>query len=1084
MTTDISLGDGEARRAIEQELETTFLVEAGAGTGKTTSLVRRMVALLREGKTRTDRLATVTFTRKASAHLREMFQLSLEEAYRGEADSERRKRLGDALRDLDRCFIGTIHSFCARLIRERPLEAGVDPEFEEMEESADRAFRRAFWDDYVQRMFVEEKPVLQELAGLGINLDDLRSTYEVISNYPDVVPAATPVPKPNLAHARKEVTRFLTSVERELPETVPHKGWDRLQLVLRRALRLKRILDFNADANLVRLMEALDQTGKMTQNRWPHKRRVTELKHRFDALRDTVVRPALDGWREYLHPILLSAVRPGAEDLRRRRLASGQLNFQDLLIIARDLLRDHTRVRKHLQGRFTHLIVDEFQDTDPIQAEVVFYLTSEISRERDWRKLRPRPGALFVVGDPKQSIYRFRRADIVTYHRAKEIILRTGGRVLELTTNFRSTREICGWVNELFHGIFPKSGTREQAAYARLDAYRRSGDQHSGVFKLETISDRGRRADVIAREDAARIAQWIRSTLDSRCQILEENGTGETHPRDVKAADFMIILRHRHRLHLYAMALESEGIPYEISGARSFRESADIADLLLFLRAVADPDDPVALVSFLRGDLWGVDDNALYDFRRAGGQFSYLTQPPKTAGERIGEAFAILQEARQWVREVPPGAALGRICERLGMIAHGAAQALGDTRSGNLLKAITMARRLSAQGQSFTEIIDRLSQLAGDEDVEEMSVEPGRSDAVRILNLHRAKGLEAPIVFLADPNTTTERAPLFSVNWEAEQPEGHFLVVRNEGFQSRELARPLHWDHRVSDEKIFRKAEEDRLLYVAATRARNTLIVSAHRRRLRESTEGRPSGPWTALSGSIDRALSSPKASATKPPFVPLEELSGQMVAARSRLRRAYGAVAQETYRVMQITRVAEGKGPRVSTYQGSGRGVVWGRMLHRLLESLMGDEALDVEACTEFLLLEEGLPLDEKDQILRMVDGVGRSDLWQRACGAKKRFVEVPFALTVPSSELGVTVGAGETILKGVIDLVFSEHKEWVIVDYKSDPVQNNLAHLVSHYGTQVRHYRRYWERLTGEATKAALFFIETGEVVWMDEE
>ncbi|NIQ39051.1 MAG: UvrD-helicase domain-containing protein [Proteobacteria bacterium] len=1082
MTTNPTLADQDARRSIETELETTFLVEAAAGTGKTTSLVRRMVALLREGQTQPDRLAAVTFTRKAGAHLREMFQLGLEEAHRREPDRKRQERLAIALNELDRCFIGTIHSFCARLLRERPLEGGVDPGFKELDEIEDRAIREEFWGTYVQQKFVEDSALLHQLSDLGIGLNDLRTTYELISGYPDVTITATPVSKPDLNDVRLDVKRFLSLVQRELPRTVPDKGWDEFQNHLRRALRLRRILDLDVDSDFVRLLESLDHEGRLTQNRWPDKSQAKELKNGFDQLREDTIRPALHRWREYVHPILLNTILPAAKNLHGRRLATGQLNFQDLLILARDLLRHHPRVRQNLQERFTHLLVDEFQDTDPIQAEVMLYLTSEASNGADWRRLRPRPGALFVVGDPKQSIYRFRRADIVTYDRMKEIIEHGGGRVLELTTNFRSVNKICEWTNEVFREIFPISGTREQAANSFLSGFRPAGDAWCGVFKLETASHGKRGADLIAQENAAKIARWIRWAIDTGLPVLGENGAEETHSQAAEPGDFMIILRNRSRLHHYAMALEREGIPYDISGSKAFGESEELALLLPFLRAVSDPDDPVALVSFLRGKLWGVNDNALYQFRRAGGRFSYLTDCPETADGRIAEAFELLREARALAHHLPPGAALGRICERLGIVAHGAAQELGDSRSGSILKAQTLTRCLSAQGRSFRNIIDRLSRLMEDEDVEGMSADPGRMNAVRLMNLHRAKGLEAPIVFLADPCNFSRLPPLFSINRDGAQAEGHFLIATAEGFQRRELARPQDWNHKVSEEIAFQAAEEDRVLYVAATRARNMLVVSVHRREVKRDGTSRSEGPWTKLSRSLEDELPSAKSLFGRAPRAAHQEWPSKLTDVRVQIKEKHGAVTRPTYAVTQVTRIVHEKDDPYAAHEGHGRGVAWGRLLHRLLESLMRSQVSDVAGYIEFLLKAEGLPLDEADEIVRIIESVRASELWQRACRAKRRLVEVPFALMVPSREMGISEGPEKAVLKGVIDLVFYDHEEWIIVDYKSDPVRDGLPNLISIYVPQISQYRRYWEQLTGEATKAALFFVETGEIKWID--
>jgi ATP-dependent helicase/nuclease subunit A len=459
VTTEEILADQDARQAIESDLATTFLVEAAAGTGKTTSLLKRMVALLREGGARADCMATMTFTRKAAAHLRERFQLALEDAFRSETDELMQSRLALALRHMDRCFIGTIHSFCARLLRERPLEAGVDPDFMELTESEDLAIRRQCWQDYTQHLFVEDSPIPQLLESLGVNLGDLETAYRKMADYPDVTPTCSSLPKPDLDQALEKVSSFLDSVKEDLPRAAPEKGWDDLQDRLRLALQLTQILDLSPYPNRVRLLEALAYEGNVTKRRWPEGWRAAEIKTAYDKLRDTVVRPALGRWREYLHPFLVDVIQPALDDLSSRRLAAGQLNYQDLLISSRDLLRDHPRVRTYFQRRFTHFFVDEFQDTDPVQAEVILYLSSHNGHERDWRKLRPRPGALFMVGDPKQSIYRFRRADIATYDRVKEMIVGGGGGILQLKTNFRSISPICTRINEVFDEIL-SSGLR------------------------------------------------------------------------------------------------------------------------------------------------------------------------------------------------------------------------------------------------------------------------------------------------------------------------------------------------------------------------------------------------------------------------------------------------------------------------------------------------------------------------------------------------------------------------------------------------------------------------------------------------
>jgi ATP-dependent helicase/nuclease subunit A len=1079
---DMTLADQPARRLIENDLATNFLVEAAAGTGKTTSLVRRMVALLREGRASPDRIATMTFTRKAAAHLREMFQLTLEEAHRAETDAIKRNRLATALGDIDRCYIGTIHSFCARVLRERPLEAGIDPQFTELEDNENHLLRTQCWETFTEELYAKDSPIIQQMEDVGVSLDDLKSAYELVCDYPDVMPTTSPVAKPDLNRTCAAVLRFLDDVGGKIPITVPDKGWDDLQKRLRRGVHLRDILDLTVDSHVVRLLENFDASGRLIKSRWPDPGSTVEIKRRFDEFRERIVHPALCQWREYVHPILMEIVQSAAHGFREQRLASSQLNFQDLLMIARDMLRDRPGVRQYMQHRYAHILVDEFQDTDPIQAEVMLYLTGEDVEQRDWREVRPHPGALFIVGDPKQSIYRFRRADITTYEQVKTIIVSTGGQVLELTTNFRSTGKICGWVNEVFREIFPPSSTREQAAATSLNAFRSWGDKGCGVFTLETISEGQTRGETVATHDAARIAEWIRWALNVRWEIAEENDAKGVLNRPVEPADFMVVSRDRSRLHIYGTALEAQGIPFEISGGRSFGDSEELAALLPFLRALVDPEDPVSLVTFLRGGLWGLDDNALYLFRRGGGKFCYFSPCPRETDERILAAFRLLREAREWTREPPPGAALARIVDRLGIVAHGSARELGETRSGNVLKALTMARHLSAQGASFAEIVDHIAVVIHDRDIDGMSIQPGQENAVQVMNLHRAKGLEAPIVFLADPIGHPDFPPVFSIDRETEPPTGDFLITATRGFQRRELARPVEWDVKAAEESAFDKAESDRLLYVAATRAKNMLVMSVQRRRLKATGEERIEGPWARLCEGLHHPLPTVERRGTRPIVASTRGVPLDMRMDRDQIQARRATLARPTYAVKAVTEIAHEKPATRRVLERAGSGANFGRVVHRLLEAIMRDPELDLTIHTDFLLRDEGLPVNDRDAVIRLVENARSDELWNRALHSKERLVEVPFALIIPRDDLGMTCGPGETMVQGVIDLVFWDQGGWVIVDYKSDVVEEGLPGLISYYSPQLRHYRQYWESLTGESARAALFFLETGRVVWVD--
>jgi ATP-dependent helicase/nuclease subunit A len=187
------------------------------------------------------------------------------------------------------------------------------------------------------------------------------------------------------------------------------------------------------------------------------------------------------------------------------------------------------------------------------------------------------------------------------------------------------------------------------------------------------------------------------------------------------------------------------------------------------------------------------------------------------------------------------------------------------------------------------------------------------------------------------------------------------------------------------------------------------------------------------------------------------------------------------TYRVVSVTDVAHA-GPEKPAWESTGRGLSWGRVLHAVLDVAMRDEGLDLSAVAANLLAEEERPAAELSEVLRVVAAVRSSELWARARRAKRRLVEVPFTLRVTPEEIGLTDGPSDSLLQGAIDLVFEEDDGWTLVDYKSDTVGENLPALIAFYTPQIELYRRYWERLTGRPTRAGLFFIATGEPVWLD--
>ena len=333
---------------------------------------------------------------------------------------------------------------------------------------------------------------------------------------------------------------------------------------------------------------------------------------------------------------------------------------------------------------------------------------SRQSRVADWRTVSLRPGALFVVGDPKQSIYRFRRADIEIYNTVRERFSDPSiGRVLPLTMNFRSVPALCEWANTAFVGQFPSAPTAYSPRFAPLDPKEQPSNAASGgVFTItHTCPDY---KDVPA-EDAAKIARYIKTEVDAGRR---------------KYSDFLILTRKKKaRIAPYASALEHLNIPIEVSGAGAFGESAEVGTLTILLRALADPQDPLPLIAVLRGALFGISDRELFAFKQSGGWFSIFAGDPRTSmpqaspldpnasitTERAASresrtafqaALAALYQYYRWTRMLPAGAALDRILEHTGYLAL-AATTPGGVEAGDLLHAVDRVRKVVEDGDSL-----------------------------------------------------------------------------------------------------------------------------------------------------------------------------------------------------------------------------------------------------------------------------------------------------------------------------------------------------------------------------------------------
>ncbi len=1146
--------DQKERDAVRRDLDTNMLVEAGAGTGKTTSMTERMAELLAKGKCAVRNIAAVTFTRKAAAELRSRFRIRLEKEARpdsGRSDAER-ERLTEALASVESCFIGTIHSFCGRLLRERPVEAGVDIEFREIDEDEDEMLREEAWDRFVTRLIVDEDPLLDEISGLGLAPADLSQGFvETFANYPDV--EEWPAPKrrlPDLASAVEKLKAYASRMRetaKDFPDPLPSA--DKLMLEYR---RIPRMVYQNDMASLPDVLEIMERFRKrdVRKQQWPGADRKESVaaceaeRRRWKDFTEKTAAPFVKQVFEARYEPVIRMWTRAREVYDALRKERGVLNFQDLLMKAAGLLRGNAHVRRYFSERFTRVLVDEFQDTDPIQAEVMLLLTAGDHSEKEWRKCVPAAGSFFVVGDPKQSIYRFRRADIVTYNRTKEIIETSGGRIVSLSANFRTVPPVVDWVNGTFRseGIFPEKANRHSPVYVALDRGRvegTAGPDLDGV-RVVRVPEEATRQDDVVRWEAGMIARFIRDAVDRGVPVprsKQEEADGAAP--GALFSDFLIVTRVKKRLGRYGRALQELGIPHQVTGGRAVNDVEEVALLYKALRAAVEPDDPVALVSVLRSGLFGISDEDLYLFKKAGGRFSYRSSVPgdlpSGASERIGTAFNRLRACSGWLFRFPPAVAIEKIAQDLGLYARAAAAGDGNGAVGNFgcqadgtgrgaggtgrgaggtgrgaggfAKAIEILREAGALAWSAAGVVEALGRIVeGRDEYDGVPASPSSEPVVRVMNLHKAKGLEGSVVFLADPYGNTGHGVDVHIDRSGDRVLGYVLVSSKEetarGVRTVLFAQPVDWEKWADEEKKFLSAEETRLLYVAATRAKTQLNV-VQNNGVRNNNRWNPWGFFLNRLDEAPQAVDPGPVEAPRPKKIrelTKEDVNDAVAAVLERRRKAetptYGVVrAKEAVSPSGAAPKSSGAAPKKTStplnaraagpaaaglsgdLPGSEHAAEWGEVIHLLLEAAARDPSADLEPLALSALEEKDLDRKYAKKALSIARQVSRSDIWKRAHKAKRFIPEAPVQILLPPDD--PRSGGVPTLLKGTIDLVFEEEDGWVIVDYKTDRAKD-LGKLLDKHRFQLANYKSAWEEATGTPiVETGIYFTEADEYV-----
>jgi ATP-dependent exoDNAse (exonuclease V) beta subunit len=1063
------LGDAAARELIRDGLGETLFVEAGAGSGKTTSLVERVTAIVLADGVPLRNVAAVTFTEKAAAELRDKLRTAFTTSDHPAAAA--------ALDDLDTAAIGTLHAFAQRILAEHPIEAGLPPLVDVQDEVASGVDFDARWTTLRAELLDDESltDTLLLAMAAGMRLEDLRSMAQTFTGNWDLI--AERVLAPAVGDPPPVDVSALITEARRVVALAAHCTADDDKM-----LPKLRLLDAWAQS----LADAPDDASRIAAlgvavgGAWKHGRAPNWTAYGIDRLRGECreVAGAATRLRDEVLDVTLRRLaqrigRATLDDAEVRR-TEGRLEFHDMLVMARGLLRHPVlgaEVRATLQHRYRRLLLDEFQDTDPIQIELAVRIAGGAAASQpDWEDVAVPGGSLFVVGDPKQSIYRFRRADIATYLHAHQLI----GREVVLDTNFRTGAPILNWINTVF-GQLIVAEPGSQPAYRPLRAHRDAAPSGLPVLTLGgTAHTDGPSAVEMREREAADVVAAVRTALDERWQVYCDD---RKVWRDIELRDIAVLVPARTSLPQLEAALDTAGIGYHPGSTSLVYRSREVRDLLAAARAADDPGDELALVTALRSPLFGCGDDDLWTWRQAYGRFRLFATADVPADHPVAQGIAYLRKLHDDRTWLAPSEVLARLVEDRRMFEMAAdeprdrdiwrrlrfvidqARAWSDTEHGGLRGYLAWAAR---QGSETARVA-------------EAALPETDTDTLKIMTIHSAKGLEFPMVIVSGLGSRlTRNSGGVEVLWPRSGGCSFKLGSRLQTADF-DVAKPV-------DEQMDYH-ERLRLLYVACTRARDHLVVSLHRK-VRSSTVTPTSAellagaspPVPSLVVGPDRAVVRPA-----PPTVaePPEHRawSARMAAARASAaaRSAVSASAFEgTLAGVSFASVSVlgepddaglAKNPRdleLPPWSKGRYGTAIGRAVHGVLQSVELATGLGFTDAVAAQSLVEGVTPDSA-LVAALASSALASPLIRRAA-ARPHWRESYVATVV-----------GDRVLEGVVDLLYRDDDGLVVVDYKTGAVPSAaLPARVDFYRPQMAAYAAAVSAAVGEpVARCVLLFL-----------
>ena len=1055
------------------------LVTAGAGSGKTHVLVERYVSLLREH--RIPAIAAVTFTDAAATEMRERVRREI----------LTRKELSRHREEIDEAIIGTIHSLCLRILREHPVEAAIDPasrvlsddeaEFELTGACIDALEAAADADDH-RALALRELGIFALTTQLPLMVarrDEVEAAYRALSG--DTVEEwalhVRELLDAKVRAAVEEARPVLAERAAWLHEALEGSGDDALSARLRDCLAALGDPDAGDESDLLARVEEAGGRVNLRGGRagnWAAD--IKDVKEAMGSIRDKADELCkVPGWNDHDQTALeaLSSLRSLFDDACNRYSARKQelvaFDYLDLEIRATELLGAHPEIAASYRSRLRHLMVDELQDTNPTQIASLNLLTGGGEADNKGPER-------FFVGDVKQAIYRFRGSDVRNFTRLHKEIEGQGGAIHPLSQSFRTHDPLVESLNLLFAHVF--EDPREEFE-APMQAMTGRGTQapESPYLVLLPVSNRtpaeGKTNDEDRRKvEADAVAAEVASLLRRPAVVWDRE---EKEHRSARASDVAILLRRLTNVHLFEQGLENHGVSYRTVAGAGFFTRQEILDLTNLLGWLAEPDDSIALAGALRSPLFMIDDQSLLALRSHDRNFlRALGNPPESIPGEVRpfcrRSAEVLAELRDGVPFLPTDALLEKALALTGFEAAWAPLQGGDQAMANIRKFVDLARQLA--GHSLDEFVTYVRRRRDELQAREGQAVLDQSNAVRLLTVHGAKGLQFPIVFVPEAHQSS-RPNYDAVRWRTE--EGISLTrAKKVGSDETRRGRPGFYSYLLDRDQAEEAAEHKRLFYVAATRAADVLYLTGD-----DST--RSDGWLSAAQSALGAASGGVEVRSPVP--VDLEAIArratpGAVQVPRENEEEEFMAplVARPPVIPLRsstpVTSLKLEEPSRSYFHHGDGLGLVRGRLAHGAIEEwFTTGQRPRLDELTR--RVDDGLGeqavrgvVAEVDRMLDIFDDSPLADTLRD--GGTRAYFELPFSWDWD----GVPV-------HGTIDLAYETWGSWHVLDFKTDDLRGrSLADASEAYLPQLALYASALERALGRPPAAGLLFLRTGDL------